>query len=109
MPAAVQCVLGIDVATHAQMVCALPTPSGALRHKASRSEATADGYALLRSWLQEWGTHETILMGMEATGPLGEPLDEDLPQVGDQVLLPESAADLQLVRPSRRARQDAQH
>jgi transposase len=87
LPPEVRCVVGIDVAKHAHMVCALETPSGALRHTASRIEATAEGYALLRSWLQEWGTHEAILIGMEATGPLWEPLYEDLTQAGYQVLL----------------------
>jgi transposase len=87
LPPQVRCVVGIDVAKRAHMVCALETPGGALRQKASRIEATAEGYALLRFWLQEWGTPETILIGMEATGPLWEPLYEDLTQVGYQVLL----------------------
>ena len=80
-------VVGIDVAKQAHVVCALAAPRGAVRHKASRIEATAEGYALLRSWLETWGTPETILLGLEATGPLWEPLYDHLTQAGYTVLL----------------------
>ncbi len=82
-----RCVVGIDVAKQAHVVCALEAPSGAVRHKASRIEANAEGYALLRSWLQDWGTPETLVLGLEATGPLWEPLYESLTQAGYMVLL----------------------
>ncbi len=91
LPPDTRCVVGIDVAKQAHVVCALEAPSGAIRHKPSRIEATieatAEGYALLRSWLQTWGTQETVLLGLEATGPLWEPLYDTLTQVGYQVLL----------------------
>jgi transposase len=87
LPAETRCVVGIDVAKHAHVVCALDVPSGAVRHKPSRIEASAEGYALLCSWLQEWGTPETVLLGLEATGPLWEPLYEQLTQAGYVVLL----------------------
>ncbi len=54
-----------------------------MRHKPSRIEATAAGYALLRSWLHTWaegGPAETVLIGLEATGSLWEPLYDTLTQ-----------------------------
>ena len=86
----IRCVVGIDVAKQAHVVCALEVPSGAVRHKPSRIEATAAGYALLRSWLQTWaegGPPETVLIGLEATGSLWEPLYDILTQAGYAVLL----------------------
>lgn len=90
-PPEIRCVVGMDVATHAQVVCALEAPSGTVRHKPRRIEATAEGYALLRSWLETWGAPEQTRIGLEATGPLWEPLSEDLTQdltqAGSGVLL----------------------
>jgi transposase len=86
----IRCVVGIDVAKQAHVVCALQVPGGAVRHKPSRIEATAEGYELLRSWLQTWaegGPPETVLIGVEATGPLWEPLYETLTHAGYPVLL----------------------
>ena len=87
LPAEIRCVVGVDVAKHAHVVCALEAPGGVVRHKPSRIEATAEGYALLRAWLETWGTQETIVIGLEATGPLWEPLYDILTQAGYQVLL----------------------
>jgi transposase len=87
---AIRCVVGIAVAKQAHMVCALEVPSGAVRHKPSRIEATAEGYAVLRSWLERWaagGSPETVLIGVEATGSLWEPLYETLTHAGYPVLL----------------------
>jgi hypothetical protein len=92
VPAETRCVVGIDVANQAHVICALEAPSGAVRHQPSRSEANAEGYALLHSWLRDWGTPETVLLGLEATGPLWEPLYERLIQAGYTVLLREPAA-----------------
>lgn len=83
----IHCVVGIDVAKHSHMVCALEAPTGQMCHKASRIEATAEGYAQLRSWLATWGTVEQVLIGMEATGPLWEPLYEQLTHDGYRVLV----------------------
>ena len=86
----IRCVVGIDVAKQAHVVCALEVPSGAVRHKPSRLEATAAGYVLLRSWLQTWaegGPPETVLIGLEATGSLWEPLYDTLTPAGYPVLL----------------------
>ncbi len=85
-----RCVVGIDVAKQAHVVCALEVPSGVVRHKPSRIEATAEGYELLRSWLQTWaegGPPETVLIGVEATGLLWEPRYETLTHAGYTVLL----------------------
>ena len=83
----IQCVVGIDIAKQAHVVCALEAPSGAIRHKSSRIEATAEGFTLLCSWLATWGTPERIVIGLEATGPLWEPLYECLTQAGYTVLV----------------------
>jgi transposase len=87
LPPETRCVVGIDVAKQAHVVCALEVPSGVVRQKPSRIEASAEGYTLLHSWLQEWGTPESVLLGLEATGPLWEPLYEYLTQAGYVVLL----------------------
>jgi transposase len=83
----IRCVVGIDVAKQAHVVCALEVPSGVVRHKPSRIEASAEGYAQLRAWLESWGAPETILLGLEATGQLWEPLYDSLTHAGYTVLL----------------------
>src|SRR5690348_126857 len=82
LPPEIRCVVGIDVAKQAHVVCALEAPSGTIRHKPSRIEATAEGYALLRSWLETWGSPAQTLIGLEATGPLWEPLYDTLTAAG---------------------------
>jgi transposase len=81
------CVVGIDVAKQAHVVCAIEVPSGTVRHKPSRIEASAEGHAQLLAWLESWGSPETILLGLEATGPLWEPLYDALTHAGYTVLL----------------------
>ena len=81
LPPEIRCVVGIDVAKQAHVVCALEAPSGGIRHKPSRIEATAEGHALLCSWLETWGNPEQTVIGLEATGPLWEPL-YDAPDAG---------------------------
>lgn len=46
LPEEIGCVVGIDVAKQAHVACALEAHSGAVRHKASRIEATAEGHTL---------------------------------------------------------------
>jgi hypothetical protein len=46
---AVRCVVGIDVAKHSHLVCALDAPTGAVRQKALKVEAPAAGYSGLAS------------------------------------------------------------
>jgi len=80
-------VVGSAVAKQAQVVCALEAPSGVVRHKPCRIAASAQGYAQLREWLETWGTPDTILLGLEATGPRWEPLDDALTHAGYTLLL----------------------
>jgi transposase len=82
--------VGIDVAKQAHLVCALDASSGAVRQAPSRIEATAEGYALLLSWLPPWQAGdgpEAILIGLEATGVLWEPLYDALTQADYTVLV----------------------
>jgi transposase len=83
----IRCVVGIDVAKQAHVVCALEAPSGVVRHMPSRIEASAEGYAHLPAWLGSWGTPETILLGLEATGCLWEPLYDTLTHAGYTLVL----------------------
>jgi transposase len=72
------------------VVCALEAPSGALRHKPSQIAATREGYALLLSWLATWHAGwapAVVLIGLEATGVLWEPLYDALTQAGYHVLV----------------------
>src|SRR5258708_13468065 len=89
-PGVRRCVVGIAVAQHAHVVCALEAPGGALCHKPSPIEATTEGYALLLSWLATWragGEPEAVLIGLEATGVLWEPLSDALTQAGYTALV----------------------
>src|SRR5262245_60131712 len=65
---AVRCVVGIDVAKHSRVVCALEAPTGAVRQRALKIEATAAGDAGLGAQLARWGTPPALLVGLEATG-----------------------------------------
>jgi transposase len=85
--AELRCVVGIDVAKHAHVVCALEAPGGAVRHKPSPIDATAEGYAMLQEWLESWAEPGAILIGLEATGTLWEPLYDTLTQAGYQLVL----------------------
>jgi transposase len=87
LPAEICCVVGIDVAKAAHVVCALQVPSGALRLKSTPIPATAEGHARLLTWLREWGEPSALLIGLESTGSLWEPLYDALTQAGYQVLL----------------------
>jgi transposase len=70
MSAQIRCVVGIDVAKDAHVVCALEAPSGVVRQRATRIAAAREGYAQLVQWLQTWGKSDTLLIGLEATGVL---------------------------------------
>jgi transposase len=87
LPAEIRCVVGIDVAKCAHVVCALEVPNGALRLKSTPIPATVEGHARLLAWLQEWGEPPSLLLGLESTGSLWEPLYAALTQAGYQVLL----------------------
>ncbi|HEX9414276.1 MAG TPA: IS110 family transposase, partial [Ktedonobacterales bacterium] len=83
----IRCVVGIDVAKSAHVVCALEAPSGAVRLKSTPIPATAAGYAQLVEWLGTWGEPAALLIGLESTGSLWEPLYDALNQAGYAVLL----------------------
>jgi transposase len=85
--AQIQCVVGIDVAKEAHVICALEASTGALKQRALKIPATAEGYAQLGRALQQWGTQDSVLLGLEATGSLWEPLYDTLTQAGYTVLL----------------------
>jgi transposase len=87
LPEAIRCVVGIDVAKASHVVCALEAPSGTVRLKSTSIAASTAGYVQLKQWLGEWGEPQTLLIGMESTGSLWEPLYDTLTQAGYQVLL----------------------
>ncbi len=89
LPPAIRCVVGIDVAKSVHVVCALEAPSGAVRLKSTPIPATAAGHAQLLAWLQEWAEGEParLLIGLESTGNLWEPLYDALTQAGYATLL----------------------
>jgi len=80
-------VVGIDVAKRTHTVCALDAQTGKVQLRPRTIEATATGYAEVCTLLQTWGDPQTILVGLEATGCLWEPLYEALTQAGYSVLV----------------------
>jgi transposase len=87
LPAEIRSVVGIDVAKSAHVVCALEAPGGTFRLKSTSIPATAEGHARLLTWLCEWGEPAALLIGLESTGSLWEPLYDALTQSGYSVLL----------------------
>src|SRR5687767_4944629 len=83
----VRCVVGVEVAKHSHMVCALAAPSGAVRQRAFKLAATVEGYAQLRAALARWGEPHEVLVVVEATGCLWEPLYDALAQAGYRLLV----------------------
>ena len=80
-------VVGIDVAKRRHVLCALDAPTGAVRQRPKTIEATADGYQEVCRWLAGWGEPETLLIGLEATGCLWEPLYDALTQASYEVVI----------------------
>jgi transposase len=89
LPPEIGCVVGIDVAKASHVICALEAPSGAVRLKSTPIPATAEGYTQVVGWLREWagGDPARLLIGLEATGSLWEPLYDALVHAGYAVLL----------------------
>jgi transposase len=87
LPPEIRCVVGIDVAKAAHVVCALDAPDGRVRQRPRRIGATADGHAQLLAWLRDWGEPPAIVIGLGATGPLWEPLHDALTAAGYTVLV----------------------
>jgi transposase len=80
-------VVGIDVAKASHVVCALEVPSGKVCQRPKSVAATAEGYADLVEWLAAWGGPEAVLIGLEATGCLWEPLYDALTRADYRVLV----------------------
>jgi transposase len=80
-------VVGIDIAKRSHTVCALDAQTGQVHLRPRTIEATAAGYAALCTLFAAWGAPATILVGVEATGCLWEPLYEALTQAGYAVLV----------------------
>jgi transposase len=87
LDASIRTVVGIDIAKRRHVACALDAPTGAVRQRTKTIEATAEGYRELCRWLASWGASETILIGVEATGCLWEPLYDALTHAGYQVVV----------------------
>ena len=87
LPPEIQSVVGIDSAKRSHVVCALDARTGKVHLRPRAFDATAAGYAALRALLEEWGPPGAILLGLEATGCLWEPLYEDLTRAGYTVLV----------------------
>jgi transposase len=87
LPAEIRCVVGIDVAKSAHVICALEAPSGTVRLKSTPIPATAQGHTRLLAWLREWGEPAALLIGLESTGSLWEPLYDALTRAGYPVVL----------------------
>jgi transposase len=85
--AQIQYVVGIDVAKQAHVVCALNARTGAVQQRPLTIAATAEGYAQLCALLQAWAEPAAILVGVEATGCLWEPLYDALTAAGHAVLV----------------------
>jgi transposase len=85
----IRCVVGIELAKSPHVICALEVPSGTVRLKSTSIPATARGHAQVLDWLAHWaeGKPAQVLIGMESTGSLWEPLDDALVQAGYSVLL----------------------
>jgi transposase len=83
----IQCVVGIDVAKRGHVVCAIDAVTGQVRQRLKHIEASRAGYAEFQSRLAEWGTPQSLLIGLEATGTLWEPLYDALTHAGYSVLL----------------------
>jgi transposase len=80
-------VVGIDVAKRTHTLCALDAQTGKVHLRPRTIEASAAGYAEVCALLQTRGEPPTILVGLEATGCLWEPLYEALTQAGYTVLV----------------------
>jgi transposase len=87
LPAEIRCVVGIDVAKSAHVICALEAPSGTVRLKSTPIPAAAEGHTRLLAWLREWDEPAALLIGLESTGSLWEPLYDALSRAGYTVLL----------------------
>lgn len=87
LAAHIRYVVGIDVAKHAHVVCALDAGTGAVQQRPLSVAATAEGHATLCRLLERWAEPDAIAIGLEATGCLWEPLYDALTAAGYRVLV----------------------
>jgi transposase len=80
-------VVGIDVAKHAHVCCVLEVATAKVCVRAHTIRASTDGYGELVQLLGRFGAPATMLVGLEATGCLWEPLYAALEQAGYPVLV----------------------
>jgi transposase len=83
----IRSVVGIDIAKLAHVYCVLEVASGRVQGRPRTIPATQSGYQELLVALQGCGAPATVLIGLEATGCLWEPLYEVLTQAGYGVLV----------------------
>ncbi|HWE61169.1 MAG TPA: IS110 family transposase [Chloroflexota bacterium] len=83
----VRYVVGIDIAKLAHVYCLLEVASGRVPGRPRTIPATQQGYQELVGALRECGAPSRVLIGLEATGCLWEPLYEALSQAGYTVLV----------------------
>jgi transposase len=80
-------VVGIDIAKLAHVYCVIEVASGTVQGRPRSIPATQSGYQELLAALRGGGAPSTVLIGLEATGCLWEPLYEALSQAGYTVLV----------------------
>ncbi len=80
-------VVGVDVAKRGHVYCLIERETGTVRVKSQTVAATATGYDQLVVQLRSWGEPGSVLIGLEATGCLWEPLYEALSHAGYTVLV----------------------
>jgi transposase len=83
----VRYVVGIDIAKLAHVYCMIEVASGAVQGRPRSIRATQSGYQELVAALRPCGAPATVLVGLEATGCLWEPLYDALSQAGYTVLV----------------------
>jgi transposase len=83
----VRYVVGVDVAKRAHVCCVLEAATAKVCVRAQSVPATAEGYGHLVALLGQYGAPATVLVGLEATGCLWEPLYAALDRAGYPVLV----------------------
>ena len=80
-------VIGTDVAKASRTACALEASWSKVRQRPRFSAATTEGYAERCRRLAQRGGPEAVLVGLEATGSIWEPLHDALTDASCQVLV----------------------
>jgi transposase len=83
----IRSVVGIDIAKQAHVYCVVEVATASVRVLPQTITATAAGYQELVTTLQHLAPAGSVLIGVEATGCLWEPLYEALTQAEYRVLV----------------------